>query len=89
MANDYSGRQIRLTTTGQIPLGNLKIKGGIWTGMTAPATFSMTDEAGRNFDFTAYQSNYPVLIGELGWLSGPINITSLPTGEVVLFLGTK
>jgi len=89
MANDYSGRQIKLTTTGLIPLGNFKIKGGLWTGMTAPATFTLVDEAGRTYDIIAYVTDYPINIPEIGWMSGPVTVTSLPSGEVALYLATK
>jgi hypothetical protein len=85
--NDYSGRILRLVTTGTIPLANFKVKGGVWTGGTAADQFSLVDEAGRQYDWI-FPSSGMVTIFELGWLSGPVTITSLPHGEVQLFLGT-
>lgn len=90
MANDYSGRQIKITTTGIIPLANFKVKGGLWTGMSAGGqVFTMVDEAGRTYDVTSYQADYPVQLPEWGWISGPLDITSMPSGEIVINLATK
>jgi hypothetical protein len=89
MANDYSGRILKLTTTGVIPLGNFKVKGGIWTGGTASDVFTLVDSAGRAYDFTYPTDGSVMSIYELGWLSGPVTISSLPHGEVQLFLATK
>jgi len=85
--NDYSGRILRLVTTGTIPLANFKVKGGLWTGGTTSDVFSLVDEAGRQYDWVFPQYGN-VSISEMGWLSGPVTITSLPHGEVQLYLGT-
>jgi hypothetical protein len=88
MANDFTGRVLKITTTGTIPLANFKVKGGIWTGGTAADVFTLVDAAGRSYDWT-YPASGDVSIFELGWVSGPAAITSMPHGEVQLFLGTK
>jgi hypothetical protein len=90
MPNDYSGRTLKLVTTGTIPLANFKVKGGIWSGMSAAGqVFTLVDAAGRAYDITSYAADYPIPIGEWGWISGPAVITSLPSGEVDLYLATK
>ena len=92
MANDFTGRIWKINTTGSTPNGtwNVKIKGGIWSGMTASGqTFILTDVAGRSYTWTSQGADIPVTIYELGWLSGPIAFSGTFTGEVDLFLGTK
>ena len=89
MANVYGSRQMTLTTTGTIPFGNFKVKGGIWTGSTSGNVFTLVDESGNTMSFTSYANNYPINIPEMGWLSGPVSITSLPSGTVQLYLATK
>jgi hypothetical protein len=86
MANVINGRQILLSTTGVIPFGNFKISDANWFNMAAGATFSFTDAAGRVFTYTAYQADYPIGIGKLGWIEGPVTITALTSGNVVLIL---
>jgi hypothetical protein len=88
MANDFTGRTLKITTTGTIPLANFKVKGGLWTGGTAGNVFTLTDVAGRAYDIT-YPTNNDVTIPEWGWISGPAVITAMPSGEIQLFLGTK
>jgi len=87
--NDYTGRIMRLVTTGTIPFANFKIEGGIWTGGTASDQFSIVDAAGRQYDWVFPSSGDAVVITKLGWLSGPVTITSLPHGEVHLYHGTR
>ena len=90
--NNWTGRQIRLVTSSTnavSPYKNLKIDGGIWTGGTAGDQFSFTDVAGREFDWIFPADGSAVVITKLGWLSGPITITSLPHGEVQLYIGGK
>ncbi len=89
MANDFTGRVLKITTTGQIPLANFKVEGGIWTGGTAADVFSIVDVAGRQYDWTFPADGSAVTITKLGWLSGPVTITSMPHGEVQLYLGTR
>lgn len=89
MANDFTGRILKLTTTGTIPLANFKIEGGIWTGGTAADIFTLTDVAGRSYDWTFPADGSAIVISKLGWMSGPVVITSLPHGEVQLYLGTR
>lgn len=89
MANDFTGRTLKITnTTTNIPLANFKVKGGLWTGGTAGDVFTLVDAAGRSYDIT-YPTNNDVTIPEWGWISGPASVTSIPHGEVLLFLGTK
>lgn len=89
MANDYSGRIWKITGPGTTPFGtlNVKIKGGIWSGMSAAAqTFTITDVAGRTYTIMSQGLDIPISIYELGWLSGPITFGGTFTGEVDLFL---
>ena len=88
MANDFTGRTLKIDTTGLIPLANFKVKGGLWTGGTAGNVFTITDAAGRAYNIT-FPTNNDVTIPEWGWISGPATITAMPSGEVLLFLGTK
>jgi hypothetical protein len=85
--NDFSGRQWRIVVPGSIPYANAKIDGGIWTGGTAGDVFTITDEAGREYDWVFPADGSAVTITKLGWLSGPITITSIPHGEVQLYIG--
>jgi hypothetical protein len=87
--NDFTGRQWRIVTTGEIPFANIKIEGGIWTGGTAGNVFTLVDAAGREFDWTFPADGSAVVITKLGWLDGPVTITAMPSGEVQLYLGTK
>lgn len=92
MANDFSGRIWKVTTAGTTPNGtwNVKIKGGVWTGMTAAGqTFIITDVAGRSYTVVSYNVDYPIQILEMGWLSGPIAFSGTFTGEIDLYLMTK
>lgn len=89
VTNDYSGRQIRIVTTGKIPLANFKVKEGLWTGGTSGSVLSFVDVAGREFDFIYPASGDSLKIGELGWLSGPVTVTAMPGGELLLILATK
>lgn len=89
MANDFTGRTLKITTTGPIPLANFKVKGGIWTGGTAGNVFTMVDAAGRTYDITYPTGGFMVTIPEWGWISGPATITAMPSGEMALYLGTK
>lgn len=87
--NNFTSRQWRIVTTGTSPLANTKIAGGIWTGGTAADQLSFVDVAGRQFDFIYPADGSAVVIGKLGWLSGPITFTSVPHGELILYLDTK
>ena len=90
MANDFTGRIWRITAAGTAPFANVKIKGGLWTGMTASGqTFQIIDEAGRTYTMTSSAANTEISIYELGWLSGPISFAGTFTGEINLYLGTK
>lgn len=89
MANDFTGRILRITNAGQIPLANLKVEGGIWTGGTAGDVFSIVDAAGRQYDWTFPADGSAVVITKLGWLSGPVTILTIPHGEVQFYLGTR
>lgn len=91
MANDYSGRVWKITTTGTTPFGtlNIKFKGGTWAGDTAGKTFTITDVAGRVYSWTYPADGSSVNFQELGWLSGPLTFGGNFTVEVNLYLGTK
>ena len=93
MANDYSGRIWKITANETTPFGsaNVKFKGGTWTGMSADALFTITDLAGRVYEWKATTDGSAINFYELGWLSGPLTFTFTGTtpGEVNLFLGTK
>lgn len=92
MANDYSGRIWRITTAGSTPFGtgNVKFKGGSWTGMSAAGkTFIITDVSGRSYTFTSSGVDVQVNFYELGWLSGPLTFSGTFDGEVDLFMATK
>jgi hypothetical protein len=88
MANDFTGRILRITATGVIPLANLKVEGGNWTGATAGEVFAITDVAGREYTWT-FPTEGDVTITKLGWLSGPVTITTIGGGQVLLYLGTR
>ncbi len=91
MANDFTGRTWKINTNGQTPFGtaNVKIKGGLWTGMTAGGqVLTITDVDGRVYSWTSYNLDYPLTIPEMGWLSGPLTF-SIPSGELDLYLGTR
>ena len=91
MANDYTGRQWKITTTGTTPFGtaNVKIKGGSWTGGTSGNTFTITDVAGRTYTWTFPSTAEQITFQELGWLSGPVTFGGTFTGEIDLYLGSK
>jgi hypothetical protein len=95
MAADFSGRIWKLPN-GSLPVttpfgtGNVKIKGGSWTGETvAGKTFIITDVAGRIYTSTWGANSQQITFGELGWLSGPITFSGTTTGEIDLYLGTR
>ena len=94
MPNDYTGRIWKIVAAGETPFGtgNVKFKGGIWTGGTAGDTFTITDVAGRIYTWL-FAADSNVTFQELGWLSGPITFGGTFTGtsgaEVNLYLGTK
>lgn len=91
MANNFTGRIWKITQAGSTPFGtaNVKIKGGLWTGMTAAAqTFTITDSDGRVYTFTSSTELAPVPFYELGWLSGPLTFGGTFTGEIDLFLAS-
>ncbi len=89
MANNVTGRQFILNTVGLVAgTGyNFKVAGGTWQAPGAVgATFQFNDAAGRVYTYTAYQVDYPIDLGKLGWIEGPITITSLPSGVVYMYL---
>ena len=85
MANDFTGRQWRITTTGPIPGANFKVAGGVWTGATAGAVMSFVDAAGRQFDFT-FPTQGQLNVGFMGWVSGPAVITAMGGGEMLWWI---
>jgi hypothetical protein len=95
VANIIGGRQLIINTTGLINLPcNFKVVDGWWQDITAAGqTFSFTDAAGRAFSFTSWSAGgtgFPTVpIGKLDWLSGPITVTAIGSGNVYLILGSK
>ncbi len=91
MANDFTGRIWKITTSGTTPFGtlNVKVKGGSWTGGTTGNTFTITDVAGRVYTWTWEAASLQITFTELGWLSGPLTFGGAFTGEIDLYLGTK
>lgn len=87
MANSFNGHQAIITTATTSPLitSNIKIRDGEWTGMTAPASLQITDLTGRQFNYTAYATNYPVNLGPIGWMTG-LSVPIIGSGEVKIFL---
>jgi hypothetical protein len=51
--------------------------------------FKFTDGAGVSYTITAYQQDYPMPLGKLGWIKGPITITQLDSGIVYIPIGGK
>jgi hypothetical protein len=90
VANDFSGRILKITTVpATCPLANFKVKGGQWTGGTSGQTFTITDIAGRIYTWT-YPAEGVVQVYEIGWLSGPVTFGGTMTaGEVELYLPAK
>lgn len=88
MANDYSGRQWRITTAATTPFGtaNIRVKGGIWTGGTAGQTFIVTDIAGRVYTWTFPTDGDFLPFQDLGWLSGPVSFSGTFTGQIVWYI---
>lgn len=87
MANSWNGHQIIVdtpTTNSIVGNTNIKIKSGIWQGMTAPATLVLTDLAGRTFTYNAYQTNYQIDIGSLGWING-LTVPTISSGKVYFY----
>lgn len=84
--NDFTGRIWRIVIAGAIPFGNFNIRGGVWTGGTAGQTASFVDVAGREYDFI-FPSAGHLVIGPMGWVSGPASITSMPSGEMLWYVG--
>lgn len=87
MANSYNGHQILADTATATPIATnwIKVRGGIWEGMLASANMTITDISGRQFTFTAYQANFPIDIGPLGWIYG-CAFPVLSSGKVMLYL---
>ena len=95
MANNFTGRQIIINTTGAVgPACNMKITEAKWQDITAAGqTFSFTDAAGRAFSFTSYAGGgagiFTLDIGKLDWVEGPITVTQIDSGNVYMILGYK
>jgi len=95
MANDSTGRQLIINTTGVVgPKCNFKVTDCWWQDITAAGqNFTFTDAAGRSFNFTSYSAGgtgFPPLdIGKLDWLEGPITVTAIGSGTVYMILGYK
>lgn len=88
MANSYNGHQIIADTATATPLTTnwIKIRDGVWEGMAASSTITITDLSGRQFTYTAYAANYPITLGPIGWLFGIAFPVLGGGGRVMLFL---
>lgn len=88
MANDYSGRQWKITGAETTPFGttNIRVKGGIWTGGTAGQTFIVTDVAGHVLTWTFPADNDFLPFQDLGWLSGPVTFSGTFAGEIIWYI---
>lgn len=86
--NDFTGRQWRIVTPGPIPFGNFKVTGGVWTGGSDGQIASFVDAAGREYDFVFPSAGF-LVIGFLGWVSGPANITAMPSGEMIWYIPAR
>jgi hypothetical protein len=53
--------------------------------MAAAANLQITDLAGRQFNFTAYQAGFPMDIGPIGWLTG-LAVPIISSGELKIYL---
>jgi hypothetical protein len=87
MANDFTGRILKITATGVIPFGNFTVEGGNWTGAAAAALFTVVDEAGRTYTWTFPADGSEVTFRKMPF-SGPLTITAI-TGEVNWSLASK
>lgn len=88
MANQITGRQLIIDTAGEIDINcNINVTEGTWNNATAGDHLIITDKAGRVFTWICYQNNYPIDLGKIGWLSGPITVTTIASGILYLFLG--
>jgi hypothetical protein len=87
MANVVTGRQIKIDSTGELPINcNLKVTDATWFNATTGAVLTITDSAGRVLTWICYATNYPIDLGKLGWLSGPITVTEIDSGIAYLFM---
>lgn len=96
MANNFTGRQIIINATGFVgPACNFKVTECKWQDIAAVGDqFIFTDAAGRQFAFKAYggatgEGVFTLDIGKLDWLEGPINVTTITSGNVYMILGYK
>lgn len=86
MANALYGHQAIFTGPQTTPLikSNIKIRGGVWSGMAPADSMSIVDLAGKTFVFVAPTGD-DINIGPLGWIRG-ITVPTLPAGTLNLYL---
>lgn len=88
MANVLYGHQAVFTTTQTTPLAglrsNLKVRGGVWSGMAPADTLIIVDLDGKTFTYVA-PSGDDVQIGPLGWLRG-LTLPTIDGGTLNLYL---
>ena len=88
MANFLYGHQAVFTTTQANPIANfrsnLKVRGGVWSGMAAADTLTIVDLDCKSFTYVAPTGD-DVTIGPLGWLRG-ITIPVIDGGTLNLYL---
>ena len=82
MANDFTGRILKIDSTGTIPFGNFTVDGGSWTGAAAGNVFTVVDAAGRTYTWTFPADGSEVAFRKLRF-SGPLTITAMGGGEVL------
>jgi hypothetical protein len=87
MANSINGHQILADTATSVPLISnwIKIRDGLWEGMGATDTLTITDLSGRQFIYKSYAANYPISLGPIGWILG-IAFPTLASGQVKIYL---
>lgn len=75
----FTGPQTTALITSQI-----KVRGGVWSGMAAAAVLTIVDLAGKTFQFTAPTGD-DINIGPLGWIRG-LTVPLMPGGTLNLYL---
>jgi hypothetical protein len=90
MANNFKSRTWQINTNGSTPNGgcNYPIKGGVWTGMSTDAVFTITDAKGIVSTFKAPASGDVLNLICPSWMAGPLTfaLTGTTKGEVELFI---
>lgn len=67
----------------------MKIISAWWQDATSAGTLVFTDAVGNTYNYTATATGFPTDLGKLDWIHGPIVVTTITSGQVVLVLGNK